>query len=209
MRGVRQYDIKQFDAVHAEDYAETAKLAAELFAEVIIAPKISDAAKTIFMAKKNLRVLETGTLPDPQAPGMTVRSLAGGYLLQNRDGLLTSNALKVVTKRQPSEAEMADLLFAFTVYGAVSNVTLFTLELLGQRTRYAGFAVESWVAMMAMCAAGIAVAALAVARAFCATAGAIPTRSQNTSAALASPCRKTIAFAFSGSFTPVLSRSEK
>lgn len=102
-------------AFNRELDAETARLAAELFAEVIIAPKISDAAKAIFQAKKNLRVLETGTLPDPQAPGMTVRSLAGGYLLQNRDGLLTSSALKVVTKRQPSEAEMADLLFAFTV----------------------------------------------------------------------------------------------
>ena len=102
-------------AFNRELDAETAKLAADLFAEVIIAPKISDAAQAILMAKKNLRVLETGALPDAGAAGMTVRSLAGGYLLQNRDAALTSGDLKVVTKRQPTDAELADLLFAFTV----------------------------------------------------------------------------------------------
>jgi phosphoribosylaminoimidazolecarboxamide formyltransferase / IMP cyclohydrolase len=102
-------------AFNRELDAETARLAADLFAEVIIAPKISDAAQAILMAKKNLRVLETGALPDAGAAGMTVRSLAGGYLLQNRDAALTSGDLKVVTKRQPTDAELADLLFAFTV----------------------------------------------------------------------------------------------
>lgn len=102
-------------AFNRELDAETAKLAAELFAEVIIAPKISAAAKAIFQAKKNLRVLETGALPDAAAKGMTVRSLAGGYLLQNRDAALTSGDLKVVTKRPPTGTEMADLMFAFTV----------------------------------------------------------------------------------------------
>ena len=60
------------------------------------------------------RVLVTGALPDPTAPGMTVRSLAGGYLLQGRDAGLVGD-LKVVTKRTPTTAEMADLTFAFTV----------------------------------------------------------------------------------------------
>jgi len=95
--------------------AQTAALVADLFAEVIIAPEIDDDAKALFAAKKNLRVLETGALPDAGAKGMTVRSLAGGYLLQTRDGLLTSDDVKVVTKRQPTDTEMADLMFAFTV----------------------------------------------------------------------------------------------
>jgi phosphoribosylaminoimidazolecarboxamide formyltransferase/IMP cyclohydrolase len=94
--------------------ARTAEAVAELFAEVVIAPEIEDAAKDILAAKKNLRVLVTGAMPDPNAGGMTVRSLAGGYLLQSRDGQLTED-LKVVTKRAPTTQEMTDLTFAFTV----------------------------------------------------------------------------------------------
>ncbi len=95
--------------------AATAALVADLFAEVIIAPGIADDAKAVFATKKNLRVLETGSMPAADAPGMTMRSLAGGYLLQTRDALLTSDDLKVVTKRKPTADEMADLIFAFTV----------------------------------------------------------------------------------------------
>jgi len=94
--------------------AKTAEAVAELFAEVVIAPAIDDAARAVLAAKKNLRVLVTGALPDPAAPGMTVRSLAGGYLLQGRDAGLIGD-LKIVTKRAPTTAEMADLTFAFTV----------------------------------------------------------------------------------------------
>ena len=92
----------------------TAELVADLFAEVIIAPEISNEAKAAFARKKNLRVLETGAMPDAAALGMTVRSLAGGYLMQTRDALMI-DTLNVVTKRQPTSAEMADLMFAFTV----------------------------------------------------------------------------------------------
>ena len=93
---------------------ETAELIADLFAEVIIAPEIDDAARQILGQKKNLRVLATGAMPDPAAPGMTIRSLSGGYLLQSRDNQVLES-LTVVTKRQPSEQEMIDLKFAFTV----------------------------------------------------------------------------------------------
>jgi len=93
---------------------ETAEEIAKLFAEVIIAPEIDDAAKGILAAKKNLRVLETGGMPDPAAAGMTIRSLSGGYLLQGRDNRVLED-MKVVTKRQPSEAELSDLKFAFQV----------------------------------------------------------------------------------------------
>jgi phosphoribosylaminoimidazolecarboxamide formyltransferase/IMP cyclohydrolase len=94
--------------------AETAELIADLFAEVVIAPEIDETALEILAQKKNLRVLTTGGMPDPTATGMTVRSLSGGYLLQCRDNQVLRN-MKVVTKRHPSEQEIADLKFAFTV----------------------------------------------------------------------------------------------
>ena len=93
---------------------DTAEQIADLFAEVIIAPEVDDKAREILAAKKNLRVLVTGGMPDPAAGGMTIRSLSGGYLLQGRDNRVLEK-MTVVTKRQPSEQEMADLEFAFTV----------------------------------------------------------------------------------------------
>jgi phosphoribosylaminoimidazolecarboxamide formyltransferase/IMP cyclohydrolase len=88
----------------------------ELFAEVVIAPDADAEACRILAAKKNLRLLLTGALPDPAASGTTLRALAGGYLVQDRDaGRVAADELKVVTRRAPSKAELADLRFAFTV----------------------------------------------------------------------------------------------
>ena len=84
-----------------------------MFAEVVIAPAFDGAAREILSAKKNLRILETGGLPDPFATGFTLRTLAGGYLLQSRDAAVTAAELKTVTKRVPTDQEMQDLLFAF------------------------------------------------------------------------------------------------
>jgi phosphoribosylaminoimidazolecarboxamide formyltransferase/IMP cyclohydrolase len=94
--------------------AETAVLIADLFAEVVIAPEVDGAALEVLAQKKNLRVLTTGGMPDPTATSMTIRSLSGGYLLQGRDNQVLES-MKVVTKRQPTEQEMDDLKFAFTV----------------------------------------------------------------------------------------------
>ena len=96
--------------------AETAREIAEIFTEVVIAPQISAEAAEIFAAKKNLRLLQTGGLPDPRAAARTIRQVSGGYLVQDKDtGHITAADLKVVTKRAPSEAEIRDLLFAWTV----------------------------------------------------------------------------------------------
>ncbi|MCO8143626.1 bifunctional phosphoribosylaminoimidazolecarboxamide formyltransferase/IMP cyclohydrolase [Rhodovulum tesquicola] len=96
--------------------AVTARAICEIFTEVVIAPAADDAAKEIFAAKKNLRLLTTGGLANPAAPGLAFRQVSGGFLVQDRDnGRLTRDALKVVTKRAPSEAEIADMLFAWTV----------------------------------------------------------------------------------------------
>jgi phosphoribosylaminoimidazolecarboxamide formyltransferase/IMP cyclohydrolase len=87
-----------------------------IFSEVIVAPDADDAAKEILSRKKNLRLLLTGRLPDPATPGLQIRSIAGGFLAQTRDsGAIGPADLKVVTKRAPTDAEVADLLFAFQV----------------------------------------------------------------------------------------------
>jgi phosphoribosylaminoimidazolecarboxamide formyltransferase/IMP cyclohydrolase len=94
----------------------TARAVTEIFTEVVVAPDADEKAIAVFAAKKNLRLLLTGGLRDPRAPGLTLRSVAGGLLVQDRDnGVITDTDLKVVTKRAPTPQERADLLFAFKV----------------------------------------------------------------------------------------------
>ncbi|MBZ9866677.1 bifunctional phosphoribosylaminoimidazolecarboxamide formyltransferase/IMP cyclohydrolase [Mesorhizobium sp. CA15] len=96
--------------------AEAAEEIVKTFTEVIIAPDATDEAAAIVAAKKNLRLLVTGGLPNPRAAGTTVKSVAGGLLVQGRDNAVVDDLeLKVVTKRPPTPAEMADLKFAFRV----------------------------------------------------------------------------------------------
>src|SRR5271155_5259532 len=96
--------------------AASARKIVEMFTEVIIAPEADDEALAIVAAKKNLRLLIAGLLPDPASPTLAVRSVAGGLLVQDRDsGALEDGALKTVTKRAPTLGEMADLRFAWRV----------------------------------------------------------------------------------------------
>ncbi|GGE06634.1 bifunctional purine biosynthesis protein PurH [Aureimonas endophytica] len=96
--------------------AAAARAITEIFTEVIVAPEADEEAIAVVAAKKNLRLLLTGGLPDPRALGTTVRSVAGGLLVQSRDnGVIDDLDLRVVTKRAPTEAEMGDLKFAFRV----------------------------------------------------------------------------------------------
>ncbi len=110
--------------------APTAKAITEIFTEVIIAPDADEAARQVIAAKKNLRLLVTGGLPDPRAEGLAVRHVAGGYLVQNSDnGHIDANDLSCVTRRQPSEAELADLLFAWKVAKHVkSNAIIYVKD---------------------------------------------------------------------------------
>ena len=95
---------------------DTARAISGIFTEVVIAPEATDEAKKVFAAKRNLRLLTTGGLPDPAAPRLAVRQVSGGWLVQDEDvGRVTADDLKVVTRRVPSEAEVADMLFAWTV----------------------------------------------------------------------------------------------
>ncbi len=103
-------------AVNRRLDAEAARAIVEVFTEVVIAPEADADAIAVFAAKKNLRLLTTGGLPDPRAAGEVFRSVAGGFLVQSRDtARITAADLKIVTKRQPTEAEVADMLFAFAI----------------------------------------------------------------------------------------------
>jgi phosphoribosylaminoimidazolecarboxamide formyltransferase/IMP cyclohydrolase len=94
----------------------TAEAIAGIFTEVVCAPAADDAARAVFARKKNLRLLLTGELPDPARPGLMMKSIAGGMLVQSRDnGRIGRDDLRVVTKREPTPQELEDCLFAWTV----------------------------------------------------------------------------------------------
>ena len=94
----------------------TAEAITDIFTEVVVAPDANADARAIFAKKKNLRLLLTGELPDPARGGLTVKSIAGGWLVQSRDnGRIGRADLKTVTRRVPSEQEIADALFAWTI----------------------------------------------------------------------------------------------
>lgn len=96
--------------------AASARAIVEIFTEVIIAPSVTEEALEIIRGKKNLRLLVAGSLPDPRAAGLNVTTVSGGLLVQSRDNAVVDDMpLKVVTRRAPSEAELADLRFAFRV----------------------------------------------------------------------------------------------
>lgn len=144
--------------------AEAAKAMVEIFTEVIIAPQASEEAAAIVRAKKNLRLLVTGGLPDPRAPGRAVRSVAGGFLLQDRDNAVIDDLdLRVVTKRRPGERELADLKFAWRVAKHVkSNAIVYAKDGAtvgvgaGQMSRVDSARIAAWKAEEAARIAGLA-----------------------------------------------------
>ncbi len=96
--------------------AATAAAIAAIFTEVVVAPDADEEARAIFARKKNLRLLLTGKLPDPARGGQTLAVIAGGLLVQDRDNrIVTKDELRCVTRRQPTDQELADCLFAWTV----------------------------------------------------------------------------------------------
>jgi phosphoribosylaminoimidazolecarboxamide formyltransferase/IMP cyclohydrolase len=109
---------------------ETAEEITKIFTEVIIAPDADAPARTVLSAKRNLRLLIAGGLPDRKAPGLAFRSVSGGMLVQTRDDAMAAAAdLKIVTQRKPSERETADMLFALKVAKHVkSNAIVYTRD---------------------------------------------------------------------------------
>jgi phosphoribosylaminoimidazolecarboxamide formyltransferase/IMP cyclohydrolase len=103
-------------AVNRRLDAAAAREIIKIFTEVVVAPDADEDAIALFAKKKDLRLLLTGGLADPQAPGDLFKQVAGGFLVQSRDtARITAADLKIVTKRQPTDTEVRDMLFAFTV----------------------------------------------------------------------------------------------
>ena len=130
---------------------------------MIVAPDADEAAMAIIAAKPNLRLLLTGSLPDPRGAGLTMRPVAGGFLVQGRDNAVIADLdLTVVTRRAPTEAELADLRFAFAVVKHVrSNAIVYarggaTVGIgAGQMSRVDASRVAAWKAREAAIVAGI------------------------------------------------------
>jgi phosphoribosylaminoimidazolecarboxamide formyltransferase/IMP cyclohydrolase len=143
--------------------AAAAEQIAAIFTEVVVAPDADAAARAIFARKKNLRLLLTGALPDPAAPGLLLKSVAGGFLAQSRDnGRVSAAALRVVTRRAPDAREMRDLLFAFRVCKHVkSNAIVHARDLAtvgigaGQMNRVESCRIAAWKSEAAARAAGL------------------------------------------------------
>ncbi|MXP47791.1 bifunctional phosphoribosylaminoimidazolecarboxamide formyltransferase/IMP cyclohydrolase [Altererythrobacter luteolus] len=103
-------------AVNTELDGPTAEAICKIFTEVVIAPSVTDEAREAFARKKNLRLLVTGDLPDPRRAGLAIKPITGGLLVQSRDnGAISAADLKVVTEREPTQQELKDCLFAWTV----------------------------------------------------------------------------------------------
>ena len=103
-------------AVNSKLDGATAEAICDIFTELVVASDADEAAIATFARKKNLRLLLTGSLPDPARGGQTVSVIAGGLLFQDRDnGMLTRDMLRVVTRREPTEQELKDCLFAWAV----------------------------------------------------------------------------------------------
>ena len=110
--------------------AATAEEIVKIFTEVVIAPDATEDARAIFAAKKNLRLLTTGALPDPRARALAFKQVSGGFLVQDRDaGHITPADLQTVTRRSPTAKELADLMFAWTVAKHVkSNAIIYVRD---------------------------------------------------------------------------------
>ena len=142
--------------------AAAAERIAALFTEVIVAPDADEAALAVLARKRNLRLLLTGGLPDPAAPGLAVRTVAGGFLAQSRDaGRVDPAVLRCVTRRAPTEAELADLVFAFRVCKHVrSNAVVYARGAAtvgvgaGQMSRVDSARIAAWKGAEAARAAG-------------------------------------------------------
>jgi phosphoribosylaminoimidazolecarboxamide formyltransferase/IMP cyclohydrolase len=142
--------------------AEAARKIVEVFTEVIIAPDATDEAIALVAAKKNLRLLLAGGLPDARQAGLTLRTVAGGFLAQGRDNAVVDDMdLKVVTKRSPSPRELSDLRFAFRVAKHVkSNAIVYAKDGAtvgigaGQMSRVDSSRIAAWKAAEAAKVAG-------------------------------------------------------
>jgi phosphoribosylaminoimidazolecarboxamide formyltransferase/IMP cyclohydrolase len=143
--------------------AATAEAITKRLTEIVIAPEASSEARAILAGRRNLRLLTIGALPDPRAQGLAFHQVSGGFLVQSRDNVTVQDLdLKVVTKRRPTERELADLKFAFTVAKHVkSNAIVYAKDGAsvgigaGQMSRVDSARLAAWKSQQAANAAGL------------------------------------------------------
>jgi len=166
-KALRCDPVSAFGGIVAVNRRLDAAAAAEIvkiLTEVIIAPDADEEALAIVAAKKNLRLLLTGGLPDPRGKGLTVRTLAGGMLVQGRDNAVVEDMeLRTVTRRAPTPRELDDLKFAFRVAKHVkSNAIVYAKDGAtvgigaGQMSRVDSARMAAWKAVEAAKSAGLA-----------------------------------------------------
>ncbi len=165
-KALRCDPVSAFGGIVALNRKLDAQAAAEIvkiFTEVIIAPDADEEAIRLVGSKKNLRLLLTGGLPNPRAGGLTVRTVAGGILVQGRDNAVVDDMdLRVVTKRAPTARELADLKFAFRICKHVkSNAIVYAKDGAtvgigaGQMSRVDSSRIAAWKSAEAAKAAGL------------------------------------------------------
>ncbi len=132
----------------------------ELYAEVVIAPDFDETAIEIFSSKKNIRLLQMGGMLETSQVNISMKTLYGGFLVQDRDSEVFAN-LNCVTQRKPSAQEMNDLKFAFTVAKHVkSNAIVYAKDQAtvgigaGQMSRVNSARIAAWKALDAATKAG-------------------------------------------------------
>ena len=166
LKALRCDPVSAFGGIVAANRKLDAAAAAQIvkiFTEVIIAPDADEDAIALIASKKNLRLLLTGGLPDPRASGLSVRTVAGGLLVQGKDNAVVDDMdLRVVTRRAPSAHELADLRFAFRVAKHVkSNAIVYARDGAtvgvgaGQMSRVDSSRIAAWKAAEAAKAAGL------------------------------------------------------
>jgi len=142
---------------------EAAQAISGVLTEVVIAPDADEEAIKVFEARRNLRLLLTGGLPDPRAQELALRTVSGGFLLQTRDNaVVDALTLRTVTRRAPTAAELADLKFAWQVAKHVkSNAMVYAKDRAtvgigaGQMSRVDSSCIAAWKAQEAAKAAGL------------------------------------------------------
>jgi phosphoribosylaminoimidazolecarboxamide formyltransferase / IMP cyclohydrolase len=166
-RALRCDPVSAFGGIVAVNRKLDAEAAAEIvkiFTEVIIAPAVDEAALAIIAARRNLRLLVAGGLPDPRVSDLTYKPVSGGLLVQSRDNAVVDDMeLRVITKRAPTDAELADLKFAFRVAKHVkSNAIVYAKDLAtvgigaGQMSRVDSSRIAAQKAAEAAASAGLA-----------------------------------------------------
>lgn len=166
VKALRCDPVSAFGGIIAVNQTLDEEAAAEItkiFTEVVVAPEATEGAKAILAKKKNVRLLLTEGLPAPKAAGITAKMLSGGFLLQGRDnGTIEELDLKVVTERQPSAQELADMKIAFKICKHVkSNAIIYVKDGAsvgigaGQMSRVDSARIAAWKAEEASKEAGL------------------------------------------------------